>query len=785
MALLSTLVDNFDTAGAIDGSKWSFSNLGLNGSAAYSGGKLVFNAGTTVAFNGECHLTSTASYDLTASAGYVRLVTTSSDPTRSITGFRVESSADATDRLDMYVDEAGTLYMLGINNGSSVVGTSITFNATTHAWWRIREAGGNVYWDTAPASSSNPPASGDWVQRYTSLTSALGWSPGSVASVKAHLYFRLTATAASAPTVEFDGFDTSSGSGSAISATFAASGGSADTFAATSTVKVAATMAAAESGADIFQATSGVRVATIALAESGADTFAASGTRGPAPSAWLPPYNPPQNTAQYIAWLKKSDSPKCLLVEADVIIAGVYTTLYMSTIGYVTQTTDSPSNKVYHSDIIGGCTVDANISLNYTTDITLGDVEVSNVNGVHDAWLGYIWHNRPIRFYLGDVRWLRADFRLVFSGICQDITSRDRNKLNIVLSDKLQRLNQSVTSNTLAGTTDNKDKLIPLCFGECSNVTPLLVNPATLEYQVHDGAIQDIVEVRDEGVPIMSNVVKDLTHGKFTLTAMPAGRVTATVQGDKFGGTYARTLSQIVNRIVTGFGVLPFNSSDIDLSNFGTFDTANPQPMGVYLQERQNILDVCNIMSAGIGSAVTENSLGLLRLVKVDVYSGGPIGFYVNESHMDAHSFEILDRVEVAPAVKVGYCRNWTIEADLQSGIPAEHKAIWADQWLTFTTANAPQAALYGLPIQPTDQVDTYLIVLNDATVEAAHRIAMWSQPRTLYGFGGFAELLLCELGDWLNITTTRFGFDTGQNVMLLGIEKDWFNCKVKMRVLI
>lgn len=32
--------------------------------------------------------------------------------------------------------------------------TTITFNATDHAWWRIRESGGTVFWDTSPDGSA-------------------------------------------------------------------------------------------------------------------------------------------------------------------------------------------------------------------------------------------------------------------------------------------------------------------------------------------------------------------------------------------------------------------------------------------------------------------------------------------------------------------------------------------------------------------------------------------------------------------------------------------------------
>lgn len=807
MALLSSLTDTFDTAGAIDGTKWTFTNTGLSGSASYASGRLNFSLDTTTIYNGECHLKTLANYDMTSDGAYVKVVS-KNFPALTQMGLRVETSADATDYLDFYWAEDGLLYLLGVNNGGAVWGTTLTYSSTSHAWWRIRENGGTIYFDAAPATASNPPASGDWVNLYSDSLSTLTWS-GVKTSVKAHLYYRLVGSGASStPVAQFDGYNTLSGSSSGINATLTAAEYTAsDTFAGNGTVKIAASLAAQGGGSDTFAAvaaTTAIRNVTMTLTESGADTFAANAfggttrnvtiaitgtgidtfsataTRG---SVGLPPYQPPTDTASFIAWLKKSDSAKCLLIEVDVMdSSGTIFTLYMSSVGYVTFPTDTPPNQLYDSDIIGGCTVTSDISLSYTTDMTIGDVEVSNVNGVHDAWFGYIWKNRPIRYYLGDARWKRADFRLVFSGTCHDIASRDYGKINIVMADKLQQLNQSVSSALLGGTTSNADKLIPLCFGECSNVTPLLIDPVNLIYQVHIGSINDIVEVRDEGVPI--SFTKDLVHGQFTLLAQPAGRITCTVQGDKYLGFYATTLAQIIKRIVTGFGTAPFSNADIDATSFANYDAAYAQPFGIYLQNRENILDVCNTLASSVASAMTLDGSGKLHLSKIEI-TADVIAQYINQSHFIAKTFELIDRVDVQPSIKLAYCRNWTPQPGLQSGIPEAHKQLWADEWMTFTGYDSIACSRYGIPTQPTDQVDTYLITTYDAQGEANHRVALWGVQRSIYGFQAFPELILLELGDWINITHDRFGFDAGANGFIIGLEKDWLNCRLSIKVLL
>ena len=143
--------------------------------------------------------------------------------------------------------------------------------------------------------------------------------------------------------------------------------------------------------------------------------------------------------------------------------------------------------------------------------LSYGDVEIYNIAGERDAWLDYIWRNRSIKVYFGDLSWPRASFQLVFNGAISDLASKSRTTLNFIIRDKLELLNSSVTTTTLGGSTENAAKLIPLTFGECCNATPLLANPATHSYRVHDGAIENIIEVRDNGAPV--TVAKDLANG--------------------------------------------------------------------------------------------------------------------------------------------------------------------------------------------------------------------------------------------------------------------------------
>ena len=135
------------------------------------------------------------------------------------------------------------------------------------------------------------------------------------------------------------------------------------------------------------------------------------------------------------------------------------------------------------------------MSLTGEAGLSGGDIELDNGDGALDGWLLDVWRNRAIKAWAGDPSWPRADFRLVFDGIIDDVGSSSRETINLVLSDKLQRLNTPITEVKLGGTTPNKDAILPIA-----------------------------VALNDQA-------------GRFNLTTPPySAAITVSVQGDKGGG---------------------------------------------------------------------------------------------------------------------------------------------------------------------------------------------------------------------------------------------------------
>lgn len=486
---------------------------------------------------------------------------------------------------------------------------------------------------------------------------------------------------------------------------------------------------------------------------------------------------------QFIAWLKSPSRRLCVLFEAVASVGGVETTRYLSDTGYTTRPTDAPADTYYAPRIIGGGRVIERLSRDGgPAAMSFGDVELNNADRALDGWLADVWANRSGKMWVGDVTWPRADFRLVFDGINANLLPGGRpDVLHLAVRDKLQRLNTAVTETKLGGASTNADRLVPIALGEFHNVEPLLADKATLTYQVNGAAIEDVIEVRDGGAPVA--ITKALADGKFSLNQASFWVVTCSVQGGKLAGVYVKTVAKLVELLATQYGTDPFDAGDLDAANLATFDAAHPQPVGRPLLQRENVLAVCQEIAASVGAQVVMSATGTLRLIKIALpATGTPTS--VTEAMMTG-SLQIAERVPVQAAIRLGYCRNWTPQSGLQTGIPAEHKDLFAQEWLTSTARDAGVAADHKLTQEPVQQVDTLLQVKADADAEAARRVALWKEPRTVYSYDGAPQLLLEELGGYQTLTHSDFDLAGGADGQIVAIERDWLNATVRFEVLV
>jgi len=491
------------------------------------------------------------------------------------------------------------------------------------------------------------------------------------------------------------------------------------------------------------------------------------------------------NDAQFLAWLKSSAAYRVVLIEAAVQIGGVESVVYLATKPFTTGPSDAPANTTYLPIATVGRLFTERLLLDGEGGLSAGELELENVGGARDAWAGpgYIWNNRSIKAYIGDVRWGRAEFRMIFNGIVADIAPRGRQALALKLRDKMQRLNTPVSEAKLGGTGEQRDALLPIALGQAFNVTPLLINAAILKYQVHAGTIDSIIEVRDNGAPVA--FTPGFAAGTFQLQSAPAGVVTASVRGAAAGG-HVDTAAQLVKRLVTSYGKASdrFTDADLDLANIAAFDAVHQQSLGVYSTARQNVLAACQMLLSSVGAQLVMSRLGLARLIKVALpAAGAPV--VIRPEHMVDDTLQPAARTDVVGAVKLGFAKCWTVQdAGTLANLPEVHKALFAEEWLTTTKTDAATLATYRLNAEPV-QIDTMLLTRADADAEAQRRLDLWKVPRTTYEFEGVPELLSLELGQAVTVYSPRFGMDAGVAGIVISLAPDWETGRVTVGFLV
>jgi hypothetical protein len=463
-----------------------------------------------------------------------------------------------------------------------------------------------------------------------------------------------------------------------------------------------------------------------------------------------------------------------MLFEVGVKSAGIDITRYLSTKPYI-----GSANTPYKAVVAGGLKVTESISMESDASLSAGDIEIFNADGALDSWLDDVWANQPVNAFVGDVQWDRTDFRQVFAGTIIDIGCKSRDRLNLRLANKLERLNTPVTDVKIGGNATNPDALVPVLLGECHNISPPQTNPDTNEYAF--GGNERLIETRLDGIP--RDVTPNLAAGRFTFNAaVGGGQVTCSAQGIKYNGTYVNTVGMLVQYLVTQCGKAStrFTTDDLDVAQLAAFEAAHPQPVGRYLVERTNVLDACHQLASSVGAQLVMSMTGKLRLIPFAIPTSATVE--IRPSAQLDRSITIVNRTEVSAAVKIGYCRNWTEQPNLQTSLPPAHKALYAEQWLSVTSVDSAVQATYKLDAEP-DLIETDLQRQVDAQAEADRRRDIKKVPRTTYRFEATPSQLLLELGQAVKLFSNRFGLTAGKVGLVTSRSVDWSTLRSTLEV--
>jgi hypothetical protein len=151
---------------------------------------------------------------------------------------------------------------------------------------------------------------------------------------------------------------------------------------------------------------------------------------------------------------------------------------------------------------------------------------------------------------------------------------------------------------------------------------------------------------------------------------------------------------------------------------------------------------------------------------------------------MKDRTLKVSNLPQVVAAIKIGYCKNWAVQDKLETGLVAEHAAMYAEEWLTQTVENTATAANFNLFTEPV-LAETLLLTASDAIAEANRRLAVFDSQRKVLSYSGAFHLVQQQLGGEQVLTSSRFGLASGKAGQIISISTDFVNPDITFEVLI
>lgn len=483
--------------------------------------------------------------------------------------------------------------------------------------------------------------------------------------------------------------------------------------------------------------------------------------------------------SEYSAWLNKGEA-RTVLAEVTAYHGAAPVTRYLASRPFCTRPVDLHPNTVYADTIISIPSFEARLSESFIGHSwpAYGELVIYNPNGEVDDWLNDGWDGREVILKLGSPSWYLADFRPILTGTIADIDAPSRDTISLKLRDKSHLFDIPIQTNLIGGSTANKDQPVPLCFGECFNVEPVLTVAASHTYQVHDGQIEAITAVRDGGDPVA--YTPNLSTGTFTLSAAPIGRITADVKGAKPSGTYLTTCADIVQYLALNKAGLA--GTDIEASSISSLNASCPQTLGLYVKGWYNLMAAIDSLVTSVGAFWTITRRGLLRLGRLESPAGSP-ALVLTADSIEEGSIQVAERYLPQGSVRLGYRKNWTQQdADALAGIVTEdNRALYSAPYSVAKATNSISAKHLLAP-NP-DVMETLIVSSSDASSEATRQAALRSVVRTSIRLTTLLVAAELHLGDVVHLTHPRFGFSAGALAVVISITERPLDGRIELEL--
>lgn len=407
------------------------------------------------------------------------------------------------------------------------------------------------------------------------------------------------------------------------------------------------------------------------------------------------------------------------------------------------------------------------------------EIQIINEGGEFDQWTRYSFDGRDLTIKAGlrDFAW--SDFGPVAALTLRGATFEE-DAITLSPRDQSDIFRRVIQQNLYGGMggadgdASLKGRAKPLGFGAVSNAPLLFTDQARLIGQLHDGSIQSVLAVRDQGValtpgadhadyatleaaiPAPGSYDTCLALGFVKLGSIPSdnGEVTADFEGDNDGG-YVSTIGSILRRIVTtrlGNQNLA-DPAGLDAVAFAELESSFPATAQFYAADAVNAEDVLNaLMRSAYGywffTRAGQLSVGLFTRVEA-------VDYTVSDAELVGGTLRQLEVTPPAWRVQVGWGRVWTVQTDtaLAGSVSADQRQLYGNEYRHAVDFNSTVRGRHRFS-QPLDW-PTLLVNEADAIALAARIIDMAAPDQRRFAL----RVLRSQLRLWL---ASRVGINAG-----------------------
>lgn len=422
----------------------------------------------------------------------------------------------------------------------------------------------------------------------------------------------------------------------------------------------------------------------------------------------------------------------------------------------------------------------------------VGQIKLANC-GEFDDFLCIDWNLQQIEIYVSDCCDKNVDdMDLIFSGVMKDL-SWNSTEITVAFGDRRSAFEQAMIEEKYEGTgllegeESLKGKIKPKAFGAVSNVKPVRLDAIDEIYQVHNGTMQSVDEVRDRGVALtyagdVSNIltatapagsyVTDLANGYIKLGSTAQGEITADVIGEI---PLVQTTVDIIERIMTNcFGDSSLTyPDDFDLVSMNFLNVNTPFPIGYYISENKSMAEVLDELMKAVGgfwyvSREGKISFGLPWVQDDELCLDVDLNDIVGDIVFEGNSKASTQRT-------VKWNKNWTQQTDFAGGADQSLVSYWAEDGLSISSN----------PEEGENSIEVSSFITNEKAAQtfADALYEHYKDKRDFIQINVTCGLLFYRLSDCVTLNLDRFKITGDKNFQVIALEEDARSNCVRLRL--